>query len=297
MRILLLGSSQTKHIRDLFSKDGHKIVESECKNGGFLGKIEFFSKLLVTDMVYHVGGIDISRSLFFRIARILGKKIVVHWIGTDVLNFTKLYEKEKKVINEQAINLAGSDLLKKELQEIGIKSFVVPIVSTEFCFEPLDAPQKHAVISYIPEAREDFYGMDLLKMVATAFPSVDFYIVANSGKNDKQPLNNIHYEGFLNPNEMQALYKKSSVLFRFPQHDGLSMMVLEALGLGKTVIYRYEFPFVLTPKTNSVEDVIKVFEKVLSVSPKTNKEGSDFVNTNFSIEKQMSRYREAGVLK
>ena len=65
-------------------------------------------------------------------------------------------------------------------------------------------PNNHAVLAYIPETREnskyfenvktreDFYNMPLLKAMAKRFPELDFYIVANTGKNDDAKLLNIH---------------------------------------------------------------------------------------------------------
>ena len=294
MRILLLGSSQTKHISNLFSKEGYKIVKSECKNGGFLGKIEFFSKLLVTDMIYHVGGIDISSSLFFRIAYLLRKKIVVHWIGTDVLNFTKA---EKKGINRNCINLVVSEQLQNELKEIDINSFVVPIFPPNFSCDVMTPPKKHSVLSYVPETREEFYGMTLLKKIAEHFSDIDFHIVANSGKNDNRKLHNMHYHGFLNADELKKMYKECSVLFRFPEHDGLPVMVLEALGYGRTVIYRYEFPYVYTPRSGDFNDVITVFEKVFSTSPKAAEEASAFVAAEFSMARQIQLYKASGTIR
>src|SRR6266403_1239163 len=39
-----------------------------------------------------------------------------------------------------------------------------------------------------------------------------------------------------------AFYKRASVVWRPVRHDGLSFMVLEALGHGRHVLWTYEFP-------------------------------------------------------
>lgn len=295
MKVWFFGSTQTKHIEKVFSSCGYEVLNSKNKHNGILSKFETLFKLLKSDTIYCVSGIDINKSSFFRLAAFLRKRIIVHWIGTDVLTFTQKYNESKKVINKNCINLSGSELLQKELREIGIESAVVPIVPTDFAFVAQKMPDKHAVLVYIPETREDFYDMPLLKAMAERFPKLDFHIVANTGKNDLAPLSNVHYHGFLNSDEMLKLYEQCSILFRYPKHDGLSMMVLEALGYGKSVIYKYEFPFVETPKNTTENGVAEAFERVLSVKPAANYEAIEFINSEFSLDKQIEKYNKAGV--
>jgi len=297
MKVLLLGSSQTKHIEKVFTHCGHRVIALRKMKSAFLDKIEFLLKFLACNMLYHVGGLDVDSAFFFRMAGFFGKKVVVHWIGTDVLNYTKKYEEHRRAINKNCINLAGSELLQKELEQIGIQSYVVPIVPTDFCFAATEVPEKHAVLSYIPESREDFYNMPLVKEMAKQFPEVDFHIVANAGEHDTECLPNVKYQGRLNAEQMYQLYEKCSILFRFPEHDGLSMMLLEALGYGKNVVYCYDFPYAETPKTRNREDVLQVFEKILSKPPVVNQAAVDFINSEFSMDKQIERYIHAGVLK
>jgi glycosyltransferase involved in cell wall biosynthesis len=296
MKVLFLGSSQIKHIEKVFLHFGYEIINPNNKYKGVLRKFETLYKLLKCDMIYFVSGTDISKSAFLKLAVFLKKKIIVHWIGTDVLTYTKRYNETQTVINKDCINLAGSDLLQRELRQIGIESKVVPIVPTDFAFRSLEMPEKHAVLAYIPANREEFYNMPLLKKVAKHFSNLDFHIVANSGENDSEKLPNVYYHGYLNAEQMNELYKKCSILFRFPEHDGLSMMLLEALGYGKSVIYRYEFPFAEYPKDENFESIVESFEKILSENPKVNQDAVNFINTEFSLKKQIQRYKDAGVL-
>jgi glycosyltransferase involved in cell wall biosynthesis len=45
-------------------------------------------------------------------------------------------------------------------------------------------------------------------------------------------------------NDLRDAYKGATVLVRFTPHDGLSLMVLEALSYGRHVIWTQPFPFV-----------------------------------------------------
>lgn len=296
MKVLFLGSTQIKHIKKVFLHCGYQVAELDNKDSGFLGKTETFLKLCKSDMVYCVGGVDIDELIFFRFAKFLKKRIVVHWIGTDVLEYTKRYQENKKIINKNCINLVVSNHLQEELKNIKIESVVVPVFPPDFFCEIIPAPEKHSVLSYIPEFREDFYGISLVKKIAEHFKNVDFYIVANEGKNDTEKLPNMHYKGYLNATELRNLYAKCSVLFRFPEHDGLPVMMLEALGTGREVVYCYNFPYVHTPKSRSVNDIIETFNEIFSSPPKENSEAVDYVKLNYSMERQIEIYKELNLL-
>ncbi|MBR4123687.1 MAG: hypothetical protein IKT93_04650, partial [Clostridia bacterium] len=239
---------------------------------------------------------DISKSAFLKLAMFLKKKIIVHWIGTDVLTYTKRYNETKKVINKNCINLVVSDHLQEELKNIKIESVVVPIFPPDFFCETIPAPKKHSVLSYIPEFREDFYGISLVKKIAEHFKNIDFYIIANEGKNDTEKLPNMYYSGYLNATELKNLYAKCSVLFRFPEHDGLPVMMLEALGSGREVVYCYNFPYVHTPKSRDVNDIIETFNEIFNSPPKENSEAVDYVKMNYSMERQIEIYKELNIL-
>lgn len=296
MKVWFFGSTQTKHIEKVFSNCGYEIVNSNNKCKGFFSKFETVFKLLSCDIIYCVSGIDINESAFFRLAVFLRKKIIVHWIGTDVLTFTQKYNESKKVINKNCINLSVSSQLQRELEEIKIKTEVVPIFPPNYSCEALGIPEKHRVLSYIPEVREAFYGMELVKNVAQQFSNIEFHIVANTGKNDMQKLPNIYYHGMLNSEELKKMYEQCTVLFRFPEHDGLPVMVLEALGYGRMVIYRYEHPYVYTPKSDNLEDILETFKQVFESPYKLNVEAIEFVKNEFSMEKQIQWYKQVGII-
>lgn len=292
MRIIFVGSGQFQHIQKIYQSEGWICDTASVCPWPVLREILNLKKLLMADVIYRVGGGHLN-SLGLRLARLLRKKIIVHWIGTDVL---EALSRPPQEVYHRYIHLAGSELLREELGTIGISSVVIPIVPTGVDFSPLPMPDQHAVLAYVPEHREEFYGMTLLKEIAEHFPDITFHIVANSGKNDRNPQPNISYEGMLDMTAMREMYARCSILFRYPQHDGMSMMVLEALGTGRTVIYKYKFPYAKTPSDDTFPSILKTFEEVLSTPPYLDQEAVNYVNSSFSMSKQVLKYKKAGIL-
>lgn len=294
MKVLFFGSDFfTKMISEIYQEAGHETRILERSR-----KVRSVRDVLWCDEVYLVSGRDLNSVRLLRLAMALKKKFIIHWIGTDVVQAMQQYQKDHVVPNAQYphIDLAIAENLQQELLEIGIHAACVPFVPGDMDFQPQPAPQTHMVLSYIPEAREQFYGMETLKELAKRHPEVPFCIVANDGKNDSNKLPNIHYMGRVGRQEMAELYRKCSVLFRYPQHDGLAIMKLEAMGLGRQVIHCYPFPYVITPEDNSIDAIDAALQKVLSEPPKVNQEGSDYVKREFTRERIRQRYREAGVI-
>lgn len=87
-KVLLVGSTQTKHIAKLLELNNIQCVDlngyrTEELNG-FCLKVLMIKLLLQCDIVYFVGGAN-RESKMLRLAKVLRKKIIMHWIGTDVL--------------------------------------------------------------------------------------------------------------------------------------------------------------------------------------------------------------------
>lgn len=295
-RVLLMGSTQTKHIAELLRSNHIQCVD--FNEPGITKYKDPFRKIIKTlilmksDIVYCVGG-SLKRNRVMMLAGLLKKKTVMHWIGTDVL-IAKNMAKKKLKSQKIDVVLAGSKQLVKELGEIGIQACQVPIVPFKSKFELSDMPSRHSVLVYLPEGREEFYGASIVFELARREQNVDFHIVANNGMRGVG-LGNIKFHGFLDGKEMEELYREITILFRYPKHDGLSMMVIEALGMGKNVLYKYEHPYVVTPKSEAIDDIYKVFKNMLDSPIRINKEGHDFVKEFYSQENVMELYSKRHV--
>lgn len=232
----------------------------------------------------------INFTIFF-ISKIQKKVTINHWIGTDVLFAQKDVQRTRKMQKYIKYNFAGSQLLQGELKEIGIESEVVPIVLSDISINISKMPNEHAVLVYLPKGREEFYGYDIVKQLIHDYSDIFFYIVAN----DKSSLfdsSNVRMLGNVPVERMDDIYDKISILLRIPAHDGLSMMVLEALAKGKSVIYKYDFPY--TYKASNYVETKEVLTRIISKGPpKPNFEASKYIAKNYKSESYISKILEA----
>jgi hypothetical protein len=293
MRIMLYGSTQIQHVRRLFERNDIEVVDLP-KIGVYKTKVikvlMFLRYIKNVDIVYKVYTSP-QFDWFLFLSKLLGKTTITHWIGTDVLE-EKQYKnrfsnKLKRIFTD--INLAGSSLLKEELHELGIQSVEIPIVPSKSFSGVCLMPATHSVLVYAPEGKESFYGMEYVKLLAQKYPQIKFHIVANS--NDTFLMANVIFHGKLSLDEMNELYNKTTILFRYPKHDGLSMMLIEALSKGKYVVYPYTFPFVNTPKTNKFEDIQKCFEGIINNTPIINSDASQYINKTYSDSEIFKLYK------
>jgi glycosyltransferase involved in cell wall biosynthesis len=227
------------------------------------------------------------------VGKILGKTVIVHWLGTDVLRaLTETRMKLMAMILDKFVdlNLACSANLQKDLRRIGIDSAVLPIpVDSEYFLAdklpPL--PERFSVLSRLVDDSLYggwLYGSDVILRLAKDLPDVRFLIVPgkDSGptwllsKRDEAP--NIVFSGY--NNNMFETYKQATVLLRLLRYDGMSYMVMEALALGRQVIWSCNnLPF-----CHYVQSYDQVKETLLQIraNPKLNLEGAEYVRKHLN---------------
>ncbi|KRE83802.1 hypothetical protein ASG89_11830 [Paenibacillus sp. Soil766] len=296
MRILLFGTSQIHNVRRLLEHNGNEVVfftEEYFNMPKYMKPFLFLKMLKNIDLVYRVYSHP-KYDWRLLLSKLAGKKTLTHWIGTDVLDAMREYRKldittklSRTLID---LNLAGSPLLKEELKEIGVEAVEIPILPSMKFPNMASMPRKHAVLVYAPEGKEFFYGMDYVKNLAKEYTNIIFHIVANSQDNLLLP--NVIFHGKLSLDEMGKLYDEITILFRFPEHDGLSIMLLEALSRGKYVIYPYRFPNVFTPKSRNFEDVLSCFVSIITTTPTINNDGARFVRDVYNESNILKMYNK-----
>lgn len=296
MRVVFYGDYAIKQVRPIYEAAGWKCDEYRATGGNPAAKPRELFKLISADCVYIVSGCDVQSTSAYRLAVKLKKRVVVHWIGTDVLRIREDYYKNPRKINAECENYAVVSWLKDELSEIGIDSEELPIVPLDIDYECAEAPDNHSILTYIPEHRAAFYNYGLMKRLAEELPEVKFCVVGNNGMNDHEKLKNIEYFGWLDRDQMQALIKDCTILFRYPEHDGFPRMIVEALAAGRKVVYKYRYPYVITPASNRYEDILAALKNVLAEKPSVDYEASDYIKNNFSKEKMLAKYRELGLI-
>jgi hypothetical protein len=248
------------------------------------------SRLFRKSFAIHIVG-TVRMRILCRLGRLFGKRVFLHWIGTDVLRFCqavkggdnhllRFYQKIPHAHFTVSPHLIG------ELAEFGIKAELFPLITKKIIPEKIiPMPDKPAVLSYWPHERRDFYNGDILDALAEEFPKVIFYIVTSDGKDEPQHAN-MKYLGRMD--DIDEVYCKASILVRMPQHDGMPGMVLEMLARGRCVIWNQHFPY--TEYAGNLEQARKVLRECLERTD-SNEAGREYVLENFSPEKIVERMK------
>ncbi len=273
---LICFDTQKEQLKDMIENEEIEVIDLTYK--GKIKKLVFtLIKMMQIDMLYQ--GYGAHKTTFqLKVAKLYRKKVICHWIGTDIL-IARKKKNIKTVQNYITYNLACSPLIQSELKELGIESEEVAILPGKMNKEYSKLPDKHRILAYLPERKEEFYGIEEVKYVAQKYSNIEIYIVGNS--NDTIHLKNVKFLGKIPYNELVELYDKVTILMRIPKHDGLSLMLLEALIKGKEVLYCYDFPF--TRHIESNEDIDVAMEEILSREPYFNEEGHNYILDNYNI--------------
>ncbi len=285
IKIGIMGSSQIQHIIPVLIESGYQVTNIQSiwqsnENKSVKGKEKLYRETIRDcDILYNIysGNYFWAKASF---AKLIGKKVITHWIGTDVLNATS---GEVGYLGHPFIDhhFVCYEPLKNELQSIGIESTVLPIVPFNMDLSIDKMPDTHSVMIYMPDNKLDHYGYNDLRYVFESFPDVIFHIVANYGKG-LEKYNNVIAHGWLDKNAMEKLYKEISIVIRFIKHDGLSMSVIEGLMKGKKVIWNNQYYGVIY--ADSKEAICSELKKILEMPPCPDIDVSNYVKSELSKE-------------
>lgn len=295
MKYFIFGSTQYVYVRDIYEENGHKVYINSFHKVKPLRWVINFYRIIKSDTIYHIGGCYYKNNIYLKFGHACKKKIIIHWIGTDVQIQTQKYKENGIIINEDCVNLAVAEHLCSELEKIGIKADYVPIVP-RIRSQTITIPLEHKVLVYLPIKRQKFYGYEVMKILAAEFPNIIFHVVANDGSQDNDRLENVIYDGMLSKKQLYSLYEECSILLRYPEHDGLPVMIIEALSMGKTVIYKYPFAYTVNPEFDTKDSIIKCFRGVIDDYPKVNYDAINYIKETFSFEKIAMRYKELNLI-
>ena len=207
--------------------------------------------------------------------------VIVIWAGSDVASSQRdpgLLE----VIKRYAFtNVADGPWLVDELAALGIAAEYVPVTAIEAPEALTPFPQKFSVLTYLPEPRRAFYGERAVYALAREFPDIPFRVVGRGARNPIAP-KNVEFLGYVD--DMPRRIDDATVVLRLPEHDGKSMLVLEALARGRHVIWNYDFPGVHhAPRT---VDAAAILRELCAANDngtlELNREGSAFVAKRFN---------------
>lgn len=242
--------------------------------------VYFAQQIYSADIVYFMGITNFT-GILARIARIMNKKVIFHWLGTDVW---KCLQGENHICKKSYLadkHLAYSENLKEELTTFGIDAEVYTLSPSGLSLKAAKMPSEHAVLLSIPDATKEFYGYNELVQVIQRFPELPFYVV-RSERPDFYPWKNIKFCGILDRKEMDEIYDKISITIRYPLHDGLSLIMMESTIKGKEMIYKFNHPY--SNKVSSCEEICETLERILKKKPEVNLHASEYGINNYSQE-------------
>lgn len=235
------------------------------------------------NLVYQIGGGPVVDAKVFAVCKAMDRRIVKHWIGSDVLRV-----REPLVQEQNATGLvehwAVASHLADELAAGGISATTVPL-SVIDSVEPTPLPASPlTVLSYLPTRKFDFYAGATVLSLASRFPDVHFLVVGDDGAG-RGASKNVEFLGY--QRQMDPIYARSHVLLRLPRHDGLSYMVLEALNHGRQVIWNLPFDTARMGRTeNEVACHIRELRSALATGTLAfNTRGRDVVHATHSGSK------------
>lgn len=280
IKIGIMGQHQVQHIIPVL-KEKYDVKDLRNNCGRKISKhIKWLQAVRKVDVVYNV-----STSNHFwmqaKAAKMMRKKVITHWIGTDVLQVSegKTNPTKLSIVDKHFVCFSE---LQRELHDNGIEAEVLPIIPFNLKFTLNKMPEEHAVLVYMPNGREEFYGYEVLKDVFQHAYNTKFYIVANSASEKFSMYKNVEVLGTLSLDQMEMLYDKISIVIRNVKHDGLSMSVVEALAKGKKVIWNYSIPNVICAKT--AQEICTELDKIIQESPKVDMNAHEYVIEHYTRE-------------
>jgi hypothetical protein len=255
----------------------------------FWDRIRFLLHIRSAHVVYSINGATHGSKVIDEAIR-RDRRIIFHWVGSDVISARQ--DSEKKVINPGYLNkpthLADAPWLMDELAVLGIKAQFLPLITFADIEEtPSDMPEQFSVLTYIPQHKEEFYGIGHIIQLAEKFPHLSVRIAGLSSYNNPLP-DNIRLLGWVK--NMEEEIRRNSVCVRMPVHDGLSFFVIEALANQRYVIYNQPFePCIFAATSHSlIEAVAALHLKHEQGILLPNSTGRDYIRNHFNETKVLN---------
>jgi hypothetical protein len=284
IRVALGGTGVETHIQTIIQTVRKADSGNEFEIFHLPTRNAFYSSLLKFDIYHELFGYAATKR--FVICKLLGRKTICHWTGSDVLlalKKPKLSQATAKFVNLQ---LAAYHNLITELRPLGIhaREWVLPTLNIEKA-EIYPLPAKFTILAYLPVKNHRFYGSEIIFRLARELKEINF-IVLTGGSHDYPAFQNIQYYGWIPqeawPQAIEQIYRRTALLIRLTPHDSSALMVIEALARGRQVIfsaYPREYCHYLT-EYNAIK------EKVLALQQnyQLNLDGAKYVREKFQTQ-------------
>jgi hypothetical protein len=251
------------------------VSEVLCANGfqaQWTDRIRFPNPFFICkfDLVYGIYLQTCSRYIIS--AKLLGKKTIVHFVGSDAYWMAREKSLWRQFYWKAVLHLTDLVLfVSPHLQNfVHRKGYVLPfpIAANEFRSPELRAinPDRD-VLYYCPsgERNAEIYRLDWITEYARQHPHEKITLIGNitHPANYKLGLSNVEIVPFVERSQMPRFYRRHRKLIRVTSEDGLPRMLSEALMSGLEVEFNGETIKVI-PRERDPEEFAKSFRKVLS---------------------------------
>ncbi len=292
MKIIIIGQIVfSEKIKKFFLENG---IYAEAYNYADIAKISFYDyyKLIKNaDIIYFFNGTAINKlRRLFLIRFLLRKQVIVHFIGTDALNFLNHnhIKKPSWILSLLLCNKVFG-ISKNIVQELSpyLKIKYIPICFDKLKYPLISYPKEFSALIYLPPTNPDFYGFQIIKKIIKKNDDINFIILGN---NDKRLsiFKNVMFKKIDYNMNMNKIYDQATVLIRLTKHDGLSNMVLESLARGKHVIWTQPFKY-CHHVLREVKDVQEKIEKIKKLP--TNREAMPWIQKNYNSLKLLNQLK------
>ncbi|MCE5286395.1 MAG: glycosyltransferase [Pelosinus sp.] len=285
MKTIIIGLPYfaKKIAASLSEYDNENIYLALDINCSKLNKIQYLLELFTADVIYLIGG-TISKSKAVSLALFLGKRIIMHWVGTDVINARQnfLQNAVNKDYVEKVMHFCEVGWIQEELKQFGISAEIMQIAAFDKIVTQKERwPKNFSILSYVGKGSEEFYGIDKLIKLAKDFPDIEIK-VAGIDKYYKTIPSNLKLLGWVNDMDMQ--YKNCVVYLRLPNHDGLAFSVLEALANGRYVCYSQIFSNTIhAPDYITLKKAINtLYVEFINGTLQQNEDGISFIQEQYN---------------
>ncbi len=258
-----------------------------------IDKVKFFILLPFSKIVISFNGVT-DNSGTLNAVLLFKKKLIMQWMGTDAL--LAIERNTNKTINRKyidyAIHFVDSSWQQKEVESLGIKTNFI-----RFKYgREIDAVKEYkevAILSYIAQNKQEFYGIKKVLIAAQDFPETQFRIVGLKNSDYELP-SNVTLLGWVEEQEMIKELQNAAILLRMTDHDGFSVSVIEALSVGAEVIWSHPAENVHYVK-NEEEMILAISDAINNVCKrgrKPNKKNMEHCNKRYNKKTLISDYIE-----
>jgi len=207
-----------------------------------LGWARLLPLLARADIVYLISSRMERGSPQDILMRVWRRPLVIHWVGTDVRRAVQAHERREisPRIAERAIHWCDATWLAAELATIGVRSEYLPLPVPTIASDAPPLPDSFRALVYLPRQPEyrEVFDVDSILRLPADFPEIQFTIVPSPPESLPSPLP-ANVEALAWVDDMDALYRQTTVHIRLTLHDGMSFMVIEALSRGRHVIWTF----------------------------------------------------------